>query len=256
MSDWLAHPWMLVALVAAVLPWVIEWLFRRRVRQVELPSLRFLLGARKQDEVKRQDRWLLILRTAALVLLVLSLARPRIPQSWRGARRADEVVVILDATASMGRSAGASTAFHLARNQAVSLLKAIPSYVPARAALLTDHVQPLPAGTAADLAASLGDAGVSAAAGAMSEALAWAEQAGRGTVDVYVLSDFQKHNWRADPAGGDPAAILGRLALKGEITCQVQATTQAFHVQVTGFCPSDPLVVAGRPVRFTGTWET
>ena len=68
-----SHPWMLGALLAASLPWVIEWLFRRRKRQVELPTLRYILKSKEQEQVKRQDRILLLMRTLAVILLVLGL---------------------------------------------------------------------------------------------------------------------------------------------------------------------------------------
>ena len=57
------HPWMLAALGAVVLPLVIEWLFRRRRRRVELPTIRFLLRNKEQKKVKRQDLILLPMRS-------------------------------------------------------------------------------------------------------------------------------------------------------------------------------------------------
>ena len=44
-----ANPWVLGALAAALLPFIIEWLFRRRKQQIELPTLKFLLENEEQE---------------------------------------------------------------------------------------------------------------------------------------------------------------------------------------------------------------
>ena len=76
MASFFAHPALLIALLAIGLPVLIEWLFRRRKRQVELPTLRHLLRHKDQKKIKRQDRILLLLRTLACLLVVLAVARP------------------------------------------------------------------------------------------------------------------------------------------------------------------------------------
>ncbi len=92
------HPWILAALAAVLLPILIEWLFRRRRRRVELPTIRFLLRNKEQKKVKRQDRILLAVRMLGVLCLVLAVARPhdparadrrREPQACRSAARRD-----------------------------------------------------------------------------------------------------------------------------------------------------------------------
>ena len=69
MNSFFVNFWILAALVAILLPPIIEWLFRRRKRRTELPTIRFLLDSRQQKKIRRQDRLLLILRMLAIFLL-------------------------------------------------------------------------------------------------------------------------------------------------------------------------------------------
>jgi len=71
LSSLFANPWVLGTLAAALLPLIIEWLFKRRKQQIELPTLKFLLENEEQEQIKKQDRLLLILRTIAVLALVL-----------------------------------------------------------------------------------------------------------------------------------------------------------------------------------------
>src|SRR5580693_2456294 len=120
------HPVFLIALAAFVLPWVIEWLFRRRKRHIELPTIRFLLDNPEQKKVRRQDLILLLLRTVAIVLLVLAVARPLLRQSWVGGQRDRQVVIVLDATASMQQQVDVTTSFGLAQKKAAGVVRALP----------------------------------------------------------------------------------------------------------------------------------
>ena len=125
MSSFFGNPWMLAALVAASLPWIIEWLFRRRKRQVDLPTIRYLLKNKDQEKIKRQDRILLILRTVALALLVLALTRPRVQQGAGKTVRKRNVVMVIDGTASMNQQVGVLTAFDLAQKKAAAIVQGI-----------------------------------------------------------------------------------------------------------------------------------
>ena len=59
------NPWMLAGLVAFAIPILIELIFRWRRRQIELPTLRYLLRDPARKKVQQQDRLLLILRCLA-----------------------------------------------------------------------------------------------------------------------------------------------------------------------------------------------
>src|SRR5262245_40702695 len=126
-ASFFTNPWMLAALAAVAIPVLIEWLFRRRKRQVELPTLRYLLRNKEQEKIRRQDRRLLILRTVALLVVVLALTRPLLQPGWVGAARARQGVILLDGTASMGQQLGVTTAFGLAQKNAAELIRALPA---------------------------------------------------------------------------------------------------------------------------------
>ena len=118
MEGFFVNPWMLPALAAVVLPIVIEWLFRRRKRQVELPTIRFLLRSKEQQKVKRQDRILLVLRMLGIFLLVTGDRPAVVAARAGGAAKPLHVLVLLDATASMHQQVGVTTAFGLAQKRA------------------------------------------------------------------------------------------------------------------------------------------
>ena len=120
-------PWMLAGLAAAALPIIIEWLFRRRKRQVELPTIRFLLDSKEQEKIRRQDRILLVLRTAAIVFLVLAVARPIVRHEWVGGRASRRVVLLIDGTSSMRQLAGARSSFQEAVDKAAKTIAALPA---------------------------------------------------------------------------------------------------------------------------------
>src|SRR5712671_6015249 len=100
-------PLFLAGLSAIAIPIVIHLIQRERKRIVEFPSLMFLRRIPYQSVRRRSIRhwFLLMLRAAAVFLIVAAFARPFFPQSALavgasgGAR---ELVVLLDQSASMG----------------------------------------------------------------------------------------------------------------------------------------------------------
>ena len=100
------QPLALFALPAILVPIVIHLVHLRRQRVVEWGAMMFLLqGARMSRGMQRLRQWLLLaLRTLAVLGLVLGVERP-IAGGWLGGlggARPEEVVVVLDRSASMG----------------------------------------------------------------------------------------------------------------------------------------------------------
>jgi len=126
MASFFANPWMLSALIAVSLPIIIEWLFRRRKRQVDLPTIRFLLRSKEQEKIRRQDLILLLLRMLGLFLLVLAVARPLLQHGLVGGARERHIVVVLDGTASTNQQVGVTTAFGLAQKKAAGMVRVLP----------------------------------------------------------------------------------------------------------------------------------
>src|SRR5215210_808802 len=94
-------PFTLLALVLVSLPLLIHLLVRRRGRRLDFPSLRFLRETPSFKLYPRRIRQplLLILRAAAIILLVIGLARPLFISSTQ----TPEAVrfILIDASLSM-----------------------------------------------------------------------------------------------------------------------------------------------------------
>src|SRR5437870_5934937 len=100
-------PLLFAGLVAVAIPIFIHLIQRERKRVVEFPSLMFVRRIPYQSVRRRRIRhWpLLLLRAAAIALIVAAFARPFLPKNAAanavtGGSR--EVVVLLDNSASMG----------------------------------------------------------------------------------------------------------------------------------------------------------
>ena len=111
----------LFGLAAMVLPIIIHILNRRRLRRVPFSSLEFIveLSQRRMSKVNLR-RWIvLLLRTLAIILIVLAFARPTIRTSaalFMPGNAPKHVVICLDASMSMSAEHETGTAFTLAKN--------------------------------------------------------------------------------------------------------------------------------------------
>jgi Mg-chelatase subunit ChlD len=101
-------PFLLVGLGAIAVPILVHLIQRERKRVIEFPSLMFVQKIPYQSVRRRRIRhWaLLLMRAAAIALIVAAFARPFLPASAAAALAASggtrEVVVLLDQSASMG----------------------------------------------------------------------------------------------------------------------------------------------------------
>src|SRR5947209_14943116 len=100
-------PLFLFGLAALAIPVLVHLIQRERKRVIEFPSLMFVRRIPYQSVRRRRIRhwFLLLLRAAAVALIVAAFARPFLPQRAAanaisgGAR---DVVILLDQSASMG----------------------------------------------------------------------------------------------------------------------------------------------------------
>src|SRR3954451_12092708 len=100
-------PLFLAGLAAIGIPVLIHLIQREKKRVVEFPSLMFVRRIPYQSVRRRRIRhWaLLLLRAAAIALIVFAFARPFVHQSASAATvtvGARELVILLDQSASMG----------------------------------------------------------------------------------------------------------------------------------------------------------
>jgi hypothetical protein len=105
MSLFFLHPAYLFGLFAASLPIIIHLLNRRRIKRIRFPAVRFLLLSQKRiSRTKRLRHWILLaLRTLAVIVLALLLARP-IFQTGVGLYAgggSSSIAVVLDNSLSM-----------------------------------------------------------------------------------------------------------------------------------------------------------
>lgn len=257
------HPWLLGALIAASLPWVIEWLFRRRKRQVELPTLRFILKDKEQEQVKKQDRILLLLRTCAIILLVLAVARPALRAGMFGVGNQRRVLVILDSTASMHQRVGVTTAFGIAQKKAAAMVRALPKDTLVTVAVLGEQMR-MVVDAESDVhtvAGRIEQLRPGSSAGPISEVFTWVkdylDKSKWENTELYILSDFQKYTWQ--PPGGKMEAISGEMRALSD-HCEMFMVdvggTPTYNYMVTSLSPAERLITASRPVVFRAKIES
>jgi len=98
------NPFFLFGLGAAAIPVLIHLFTRRKPREVRFPSLDFLTEV-NQSEIRRLrlKQWLLLLlRTLAVALLAMAMARPSLQGGARGGSAASTLVALVDVSGSMG----------------------------------------------------------------------------------------------------------------------------------------------------------
>lgn len=128
-----ANPWMLFGLVFAGLPVAVHLLGRRRAPVVAFAALAFILATNpKQARALRVSEWLLVaVRTLAVALIVLALAKPMLPISGSadGSVAGDgpvALVLVIDDSMSTFAEAGGEPVFEAARARAVRLVERLP----------------------------------------------------------------------------------------------------------------------------------
>ena len=100
------HPIILLALPLVFLPIIIHLLNRLRYRSVAWAAITFIMKAtRSSTNMARIRQWLiLLLRTLAVLLLILALSRPILSGwlGWKLAGTPERIIILLDRSASMG----------------------------------------------------------------------------------------------------------------------------------------------------------
>jgi len=195
-------PLFFVGLAAIAVPVLVHLIQRERKRVVEFPSLMFVRRIPYQSVRRRRIRhWpLLLLRAAAIALIVAAFARPFLRQSavanavTGGAR---EVVILLDHSASMGYGDHWVRAQEAAR----AVVRGLGQDDRATFVLFARNAEENMRATSdrTRLEAAITAARVSSGATRYSPALKLAESIlGRSTLkrrEAVLISDFQKSGW-------------------------------------------------------------
>lgn len=257
MGSFFSNPLMLTAMALVGLPWLIEWLFRRRKRQIDLPTIRFLLNNEEEKKIRRQDRMLLILRSIAVFFLVLAISRPLLQKGMIGDTGKRDVVVLIDGTASMNQQVGVTTAFGLAQKRAASLVRELPEESRVSVAHFSSRPQVLvnketdvytAAARLESLRPGLGSCPVGDALAMLKKFITDEKLE---NPEVYIFSDFQKNSWV--PPGGKTADAAKSFA-DIERDCKVflvdVGAEMDFNFMVTQLRPQDYVLSTEMPVTF------
>ncbi len=101
-------PFALVGLAAALVPPLLHLFQRRRPPAVEFPAVRYLQQTEREAErrIRLQHLLLMLLRVAAVVLIVLAAARPVVPRGFGALHEPTAVAIVLDNSLSSGAVTG------------------------------------------------------------------------------------------------------------------------------------------------------
>ncbi|MHC4120365.1 MAG: BatA domain-containing protein [Planctomycetota bacterium] len=203
-----SNPALWIGSAALAVPVLIHLLTRRTPRDMVFPTLQFIRSAKaNQSSVHRLRHILLLLVRTALVLFILFAFLK--PMLMRGAgfgskddKAGKSTVILMDASASMGYSAGAVTSLSKAKVAALEILEHHSA---------EDHVNlilmgAVPQGSFDSLSGNLfplrkdvRDASLTAEHAdinaALAEAVRQLDSGPAGRKEIYLVSDFQRSNW-------------------------------------------------------------
>lgn len=204
----LVNTWaLLIGLACLGIPVLIHWLTRPRPVRVPVSTLRFIRGAvlQRRARYRLRDLIVLLLRTLAIILIALALARPLLQQRVvaNNEEQADVVrIVLLDCSQSMAAREGGITHIERARPAASDALK-FRTGMKANLLLSASSPQPVFDGPTTNLRA-LRDAlakakvrperlKVQPALNLISEMFQGAGEGAR--LELLIISDLQRSNW-------------------------------------------------------------
>ncbi|KAA3605696.1 MAG: VWA domain-containing protein [Planctomycetota bacterium] len=219
------RPEFLWALPLVALPVVIHLLNRQRYQRVDFSAMEFLRLALKRTRKRLflEDFLLLLLRTLAVLLLILALAKPGAdPGSLLAGRSARAEILLLDASLSMAHRQGGTSAFERALAFGQESLEQLAPERGDRAALIVagTTAERTAYGDPAEVLSALQEQdqpgnGEAALASALEMALRSADSLaaeGPEEIRISILSDLQLSAW--DFEGSEGQAIR-RLAEAG-----------------------------------------
>jgi hypothetical protein len=227
-------PLFLVGLAAIAIPIFVHLIERERKDVIEFPSLMFFEKIPYQSvERRRIHNWLLLLlRAAAMVLIVAAFSRPFFtedPVQAAGATAgAREVVILLDRSASMGYA----DHWDRARDEARQVVAGLSGNDQATLVLFGTGAQETVRATSAkaDLEAAISAATVSSEATRFAPALRLAQspllQSTLPRAEVVLVSDFQRSGWaRREEIGFDEDVVITPVSVATPGTSDVSVSS-------------------------------
>lgn len=200
------NPFFLPFLLLVAGPLLIHLLARQRPPEYPFSTVTFIHKLQRQTlRLKQPRHWLLLLlRTLFVLLVLLVFLQPVLFGRWPGAGRfqRQQVVLVVDASASMGWAEGAQTRFAAACAEASTVLAGLHTGDQAAvvwAAATPRAALPVLGGNIAFLQEQLRRGTVTAQSANLDEALQLALrllEGAEGRGEICVFSDGQATNWR------------------------------------------------------------
>ncbi|MFA5864199.1 MAG: VWA domain-containing protein [Phycisphaerae bacterium] len=213
-------PVVLVGCLLAAIPLILHLLGRATATTFEFPTLRFVRAATVKTARRRhiENIMLLLFRMGLFTLLPLALALPfyRSKSVQFGAGKNLALAIVLDNTASMNQQVKNQTAFNLAKQQAIRLLRGTTAMSPPQIAILVcpmDH-PPVITSNLTQLSDQIRSLSPTAAETDITQTIRQAQK----LLDdqpapnklIYVLTDLQKSGFHPDQLKDSkyPLAVL------------------------------------------------
>jgi len=250
--------WPLALLVA--LPLAVHLFARARPRVMAFSSVEFIQRAlRFTQRVRKPKDWLLLaLRTAAAAALLLLFLRPVLfSRGGGGLFERRNVVVILDASASMGWTDGSQTRFAGACAEASEILAGLSSRDAANVILAGTAPQsffPAMGGNSGYLQEELRRARLTSEAVDPESALRLAARllsGQEGRKEICVVSDFQASNWRGIQANLPPD--IGLTCVRAARGDAPNAALVRVAIDPARPLPGEEATVSCEVANFSGT---
>lgn len=261
------NPLLLWALPLAAVPIIIHLLNRRRFRTVRWAAMEFLLRAMKRNRRRlRMEHWLiLLLRTLAVLFLVLLVARPQLSDTTLGAKRTHHIIC-LDDSASLAQRGVAGNAFDAAKEslgklaqrlatQRVGDLFTLLRASDAKNAELSEIViGPSLATRVAEVLRLWQPSGQILDPGTLlSEAKTRADSSEVAQLShIYLFTDFRRQDWLSAEGEANPTveAMLQQLDDQQQMTMFIVGSDGGENLAVTNIICSERIQVAGVPLTF------
>jgi hypothetical protein len=252
------NPLLLWFLPLAMVPLILHLIVRRRVKTVELPTIRFLLG---QSAQQRRKLWLIevlvmILRTLAVAMLVLMVSRPVVDRFGFlfGGGSGQDVSIIVDGGAAMGIGSGGTTSLERGKTAIRAVLDRLDSADYVRVIRATSRPEVVATGFARQkepLQAAVDAIQTTAAGSDLSKAIELALSGdARGPRTLYVITDRRRQAWSGTEAA---RALADARPSPRVVVLDVAPDELPANAGVIGDPPQDVRPVVGLPVQLTAT---
>ncbi|MCX5658139.1 MAG: VWA domain-containing protein [Planctomycetota bacterium] len=251
------NPLLLWFLPLALVPVLLHLITLYRLRTVELSTFRFLMDSyiQQRRRVKLLEFLLMLLRTAFVALIILTLSRPVVEKfNLLTGKTGRDVTMIVDAGASMGLRTGGTTSLERAQAAARTVAGLLDTEDHITLIRAEDKPERLVAGFASQqkpVIEALNKIRPGVSTGNIAAALEEAVNGpARGPRIIYVLTDANRRGW-SGLAGNPLTKGLGKETQV--VVINTGPTEPVVNLAVVGDPPKSAHAIAGLPVLVSAT---